>query len=420
MSIRSNRPAAARARSGIAAAMLLIAAPALAQGKDGDDVPRWRVDPYTRNDPKLLEKLGYVSYGPFPFGQRGTAEVTTTEIDAHLSYAQILWVETAHFRLGTTLEDWAVPFDPETKAKLRAELERLKERGGLSKLNPKTRRLDRWLRLHLFAQRLEEHYAEMQSWLGVTDESFPADAEARAGWSGPYAGEGRYLGERGKYLFLLFANDDTYKDYLRTFTGRRTTGGQQWNFKDIDALFYGCAADSPEEDGRLRDDTAMHGHVLHAATHSLINGYLHYNFDLPVWMREGPAHWFERRISPRSNSFTRSEGAAMLSNRQWRWEVETRKLIAGDDLKPLSEVYQWRDFGQMDFDDHVAVWSRWDYLMSLGKDKFAIFLRESKSQVDALTGQTRGDIVEGTREAMRKAYGLTPLSLDEKWKAWAI
>lgn len=382
-----------------------------------DDVPRWRIDPYTRNEPEILEKLGYVSYGPFEFGQRGTKAVTTADIDAHLAYEQILWVETAHFRIGSTLEDWAVPFDPEIKAKVRAELTTLKDR-GLPRVNPKTRRIDRWLRVHLFAQRLEQHYAEMQSWLGVTDEDFPKDADARAKMTAAYMGEGPYLGQRGKYLFLLFESNGTYHDYLRSFVGRRTVGGQQWNFKDVDSLLYACAADSPEEGARLKDDTAMHGHVLHAATHNLINGFLHYNYDLPVWIREGPAHWFERRVSPRFNSFTRSEGAAMLNNKQWRWELETRKFLDTDKYAPLSEVYTWRDFGQMDFPDHVMVWSRWDYLMSLGKEKFATFMRIAKSQVDPMTGAMNGDVVDGTRDAMKEAYGLNPLTLDERWKEW--
>jgi hypothetical protein len=395
-----------------------LAAPLCGQGEV--EVPRWRIDPHTRNQPHLLEKLGYVRYAPMPFGQRGTQAVTSADIDAHLSYVQILWVETAHFRIGSTLEDWAVPLDPEVKAKVRGELERLQVREGLPKLNPKTRRLDRWLRLHLFAQRLEEHYAEMQSWLGVTDASFPADAEARAKMTGEYAGEGPFLGQKDKYLFLLFERNETYQDYLRTFVGRRTAGGQQWNFKDIDALLYACAADNPEEGGRLKDDTALHGHVIHAATHNLINGFLHYNYDLPVWMREGPAHWFERRISPHFNSFTRSEGSTMLQNRQWRWELETRKLLGGEKFTPLSELYTWRDFGQMEFPDHVMAWSRWDYLMSLGKEPFGKFFRASKTLVDPMTGAMKGDIVEGTREAMRSAYGLSPLLLDERWKAWAL
>lgn len=401
---------------------ILIAALAIAAGLPGQErnkVPRWRIDPYTRNDPEVLAKLGYVSYGPFEFGQRGTKAVTSEDIDKHLDYAQILWVETAHFRLGSTLPGWAIPLEPVVRAKIRAELTKLQER-GLPRVNPKMRGLDPWLRVHLFAQRLEEHYAEMQSWLGVTDETFPKDDDDRKSRIGEYTGEGPYLGQKGKYLFLLFDEKTEYDDYLQAFTGRRTVGGQQWNFKDVDSLLYACAADNPTEDGRLQDDTAMHGHVVFSATHNLINGYLHYNFDLPVWMREAPAHWFERRITEHFNSFTRSEGATPITNRQWRFDLETRKLLGNGKFTSFSDVMKRRDFGEFDFNDHVTIWSRQDYLMSLGKEKFATLMRLSKAQVDPLSGATVGDIVEGTRAALREAYGLSPLSLEEKWREWVL
>ncbi|MBK8974564.1 MAG: hypothetical protein IPM29_01425 [Planctomycetes bacterium] len=416
------RPASPQRGRSVRCALACLALALLAGGAAAqrDQTPRWRIDPYTRNDPRLMERLGYVSYGPFEFGQRGTKPVTTTDIDAHLEDDQILWVETAHFKIGMTLEEWVVPLDPPIKAKIRAELTELQERSGISRINPKTRKLDRWLRLHLFAQRLEKHYARMSALLGVTDDSFPKDPEDRKQWTGQYAGEGPFLGQRGKYLFLLFERDRDYDDYLASFTGRRTIGGQQWNFIEVDSLFYGCSADNPEEDGRLRDDTAMHGHVMHAATHSLLNGYLHYNYDMPVWIREGLAHWFEREVSPRFNSYTRGEGAAMFEASKWRFDLEARSMAANDDFTPMSEAMQWRDFGQMDFEDHVALWSRWDYLLTFGQEKFAKFMRMAKGQIDPISGMLNGDVLDGTREALREAYGLTPLTLDERWKAWAL
>ncbi len=407
-----------RAKALLALALAIpFAAPLSAQTTP--KLPKWRIDPYTRNDPKLIEKLGYVGYGPFEFGQRGTKAVSTEDIDKHLDYAQILWVETRHFRIGSTLDPWVVPLEPEIKAKIRAELEKLLGR-GLDRVNPKTRTLDRWLRVHLFAQRLEEHYAEMQSWLGVTDESFPKDDEDRKTRYQDYLGEGPFLGQRNKYLFLIFERVDEYDDYLATFTGRRTVGGQQWNFKDVDSLLYSCAADNPTEDGRLKDDTAMHGHLVFSATHNLINGYLHYNFDLPCWMREAPAHWFERRITEHFNSYTRSEGAPPIDQRAWQYPLETRKFLGNGKFAAFSEVMKWRDFGELEFNDHVMIWSRQDYLMTLGKEKWAKLMRLSKAQVDPSTGQTVGDIVEGTRNALREAYGLSPLSLEEKWREWVL
>ena len=137
-------------------------------------------------------------------------------------------------------------------------------------------------------------------------------------------------------------------------------------------------------------------------------------------MREAPAHWFERQISPRFNSFTRSEGAAPIEARQWRFDLETRKYLGNGKFTAFSDIMKRRDFGEFDFPDHVMIWSRQDYLMSLGKKKYAQFMKLAKAQVDPLTGQTMGDIVEGTRMALREAYGLSPLSLEEKWRAFVL
>ena len=159
----------------------------------------------------------------------------------------------------------------------------------------------------------------------------------------------------------------------------------------------------------------MHGHLIHAATHSFVNGYLHYNYDLPVWIREGLAHYFERQVSPRFNSFTRGEGSAALGVRRWRFDFEARRLLGTDKYASFSKLYAWRDFGEMGFEDHVMVWSRWDYLMSLGQEKFARFMRAVKGRVDIATGITESKLTEATRKALLEVYGLSPLSLDERW-----
>ena len=47
------------------------------KGKD-----KWRVDPYTKNDPKLMAKAGYLSYGPFDFGTLAADKVTSKDVAA--------------------------------------------------------------------------------------------------------------------------------------------------------------------------------------------------------------------------------------------------------------------------------------------------------------------------------------------------
>lgn len=381
-------------------------------------LPRYKIDPYTKNDPEIMEHLGYVSYGPFEFGQRGRDPLTTDVLDEQYPDEELLWVETEHYRIGLGLETDAVPQNPERKALIRAELERLKER-GLPRVNPKARRLDRWLRLHLYAQRIEDHYAEMERLYGVTDETFPQDAEQRMSWPGDYAGEGPFLGQKNKFLILLFEHQGPFEGFMRDFLGRRSKLGQHWNFIEVDSLIYTYCAESVEDDGRLKKDEPMHAHVIHSITHQLVDGYMHYSYDLPVWIRSGLAHYFERQVTPKFNSFLRGEGSTPFGRVDWKFEKVARKLIVKDEVTPFSALNRKREYAELTFEDHVLAWSRMQYLLTLGDEKFATFMRLSKTQVDK-QGQVSDNIVEGVRDALKEAYGMSPLTLDERWKAWAL
>jgi hypothetical protein len=405
-------------RIACAALLSVLWAAGDATAQRDDRIPRFRMDPYTRNEPRLMEKAGYVSYAPFEFGQKGNEPSTTTAIDEHFeNERELRWVETAHFKIGLELEPWQVPLEPRIRNRIREELTELKERTGW-KINPKTRVLDPWLRLHLFAQRLENHYTRFcTEYLRRELDEFPEGPGAWDG-QGEYMGEGPYLGQKGKYHVLVFDRERDYEEYLLAFTGRRAAGGQRENFKIIGSLAYFTATEN--EDARLKDDTALYCNLTFNTTHLFINGYKLYAYDLPVWIREGLAHWFERRVDPDFNSFTRSEGAAPITRAVSDWEPRVRAKIGSDDFTPFIDAYQWRDFGQIEFDDHLAVWSRWDFLMSKGPESFAAFMKAIKGRVDT-EGMTSGrDIVEATRNALQDAYGISPLTFDERWREWVI
>lgn len=390
-----------------------------AQSSKKDKPPRWRTDPYTKNEPKLLEKLGYVSYGPFEFGQRGKKPVTSDVIDEFLEEyeQQILWVETEHLRIGSALEAWSVPIDRTVREALRVELEQLRE-SGITKFPKKApRQLDPWLRLHLLAQRMENHYALIEDWLGVKDAKFPnSPADVIIG-EGEYMGQGPYLGQTGKYLIFVTEEEKPMNEYLKAFMGRDTEYGQRWNYKEVGSLFYGIASEM--EGGRLKDDRAMHANLVFNLTHNLIDGYRFYSYETPVWIKEGLGHYFERLISPRYNTFDANEGSPASARNTWKWEPEMRKLLANRKYSPFSEAYKWRDYGQINFDDHVAIWSRWDYLMAQGKEKFGKFMKYVKGRIDSKTWLPDDtNLVEATREALQEVYGISPLSFDERWADW--
>jgi hypothetical protein len=396
-----------------ACAALVLAAVAPAQA---DKLPKWRIDSYTKNKPEALAQLGYVSYGPFEFGTKGAAPALTSTIDDHLEHVQILWIETAHFRIGVDLPEWPVPMDPEFRAKIRRELEQLQQR--LPSVNPKARVLDRWLRAHLVAQRLEGIYAEFQQLAGVTDADFPADQSKVVRMPGArFMGYGPYVGMRQKYLVLLIERLGPYQRYLKDFIGRSTKFPQKWHFTTEGSLMFAAATEC--DDSVLKDDTALHCALAFNVGQNLLDGFRQYGYDLPIWIREGFAHWMLRRVNPRFNQFDQDEGGTAEMKKVWRWEPYCRNLVAsGGKFAPFPEVASWREWDKLTFNDHVAIWSRMDWLMSQGKEKWSQFLFKVKGRVDENWSPDQNDLVGAVREALQEVYGVSVLDFDRRWGEW--
>ena len=390
-----------------------ITTPAPANAK----LPKWRIDPYTKNKPELISKAGYVSYGPFPFGSIAEKPVQSSEIDDALEHVQILWMETPHFRMGCNLPAWPVPEDPEVRAKIRKELEQLGTK--LPGVNPKIRTLDPWLRAHLMAQRLEGLYAEVSTLFGVKDEDFPTDASKVIRTPGArFMGYGPYLGMRDKYVVLMVDKLGTYRQYLGTFVGRNTKFPQRWHFKETSSLLFAVAAECGEEQ-TLKDDTAMHCALAFNVGQNLLDGFRYYSYDLPVWIREGLGHWLLRRVDPKWNQFDQNEGSVAEMKKISNWAPYVRNLVtSGGKFATFADIYAWRDFGNITFNDHTAIWSRIDWLMSQGPEKWQQYLFLIKGRVDAQWFPDQNDLVGATRDALKEVYGLGVLDFDAKWAEW--
>ena len=89
-----------------------------------------------------------------------------------------------------------------------------------------------------------------------------------------------------------------------------------------------------------------------------------------------------------------------------------------DKFASFPEVADWRDFGKIKFNDHVAIWSRMDWLIAQGPDKFRKFLYTVKGRVNERWEADQKDLVGATREGLRDGYGLNFLNLDERWIEW--
>lgn len=106
---------------------------------------------------------------------------------------------------------------------------------------------------------------------------------------------------------MLFEKEGSFNTYMKTYLGRDSHFGQRWHCKDVGCILFTIATECDE--GRHKDDTALHGSVAFNVSQNLLDGFRHYSYDMPVWLREGLGHWFERRVSPRFNSFDQNEGS---------------------------------------------------------------------------------------------------------------
>src|SRR5690606_34675589 len=281
-----------------------------------DKLEKWQIDPYTKNDPKLMAAAGIVNFGPFKFGNLAADPVMSTDIQKALPYINIIWIETAHFRIGTQLPSYSLPTDSETRKKVRAELTELKEK--LPKINPRTRNLDGWLRAHLTAYRLEKLYADTQELFGVTDEDFPTDpSQVFPGPGKTYMGYGPYMGMKDKFLVLVIEKGSTYREYMEKYLGRPTMLPQRWHFTESSSILFTCPTES--NDFPLKRDTALHCALAFNVGQNLLDGFRYYAYDLPVWIREGFGHWSSRRISGDWPSFDQNGGSAADMKRIDNW-----------------------------------------------------------------------------------------------------
>lgn len=367
-------------------------------------------DPYTRGgEEEIMKAAGYVSMGGFEFGPPPD---TTVETNQHLSYLDIRWIETEHFEIGVALPQ--VKVTQSEREKVRAELTEMEPIFG-DVIDARTRVLDPWIRAHLYARRVEKHYADIQAMLGVTDEDF---ANNKPLWNKAtkYMGTGPYLGQIGKFEVLLLPSEGAAKTYLRDRLGLTTKLSQRWNVIPRDTQTVIIHTDQ----GKLRVDESLHGHLVFNLTHNLLNGYKHYSYDMPVWITEGAAHWFERQYNPKFNTFDAAEGSAAEMSSKEDWRPEAKKLVASGKAPTFAALIGRRTFAELVLDDHFTTWSIFDYLMTVHPE----FV---KKYFDRLSGLKNADgyddysrFEDEQRLVFKEELDMNYRDFELAWQAWVL
>ena len=384
--------------------LALAASLALAAGGRAQDEAEPRCE-YCLEDPALMAAAGVLSHGGFEFGLG-----TTDDVEALLPMVDLVWVETAHFELGFGLGPYKVKQDE--KNKIREELGRLQL--ALPEVGERDKQLDPWLRAHLYAQRLEEVYDHFQRLMQVKDSDFP---QRETVWdrTPPYMGVGPYLGQVGKYEVLILPSQASSEIYLEKQFGLLIKRTQRWNLIDRDTI----SATIHVDQGNLRNDAALHGHVAFNVAINLLDGFKHYNYDIPVWLREGLAHYMERWISPEHNTFDSSEGSVADTGSKADWGKEVLSLIRKEEAPRLAELMALRTYAELEKRHHYVTWSLIQWMVDTKPGSLACLAGTLKAQIDAAGYPNGSDMPTAHREAVQKCLGMNYLELDTAWRAWA-
>ncbi len=417
-SIRSNTvPRRAPLARGLALALVMFCVSsvqhALAQDKGPDtSTPEVfeAVDPYTKGKAEALDRAGYVSMGPFLFSEG----IQTKDIEESLGGVRVLWVETAHFKLGSLLQTYRRGTDDIEEKKLADELHRLSKK--LPRVRPQVRELDPWLRLHLYAQRLEEEYADFEARIGVTDADFtgkPTGDLNPANDMGP----GRFLGCEMKFTVLLTERNAQLGRFARRWL---KSGETAWYVAQLDgrSWFFGVAAEVMQAAGAPLD-SALHALVATGVAEAFVYGFRATKTKRPLWLLQGISLAFGRKAEPRWCVFVPrdSEGP---DDQTWLWEERVNGLVTNKFVPAWDEMFAWTDPNKLEPRGHMTAWSRVAWLSETDTPHF-------QKYVHAVTNRLEGDpqaaaSPEAEAERQRKlfadVFGKSPAELDEAWRKW--
>jgi hypothetical protein len=380
----------------------LASSPSASAQDSGDGMEEFaEVDPYTKGERELMDKLGYTTFAPFPWRD---AE-RTPDVHKVIGGAPMIWVETEHFRIGSTLGTYDIPNDSEEKSRISDEVAQLKKR--LGKLKTSKKEVDPWLRLHLYAQRAEELYVSFLTDFGLTDEDF--------GEKTPH------LGNSKKYLLLLFERKSELGRYLRAYLDAENDYSYRWGWEK-ETMFYGANIEAIRASWTNADNVPFDAQLFCAMTASLatnfVDSYKGSFYSAPRWLGSAIGHVYTRRIDPR---WVTAAGHDYTKNRReddWMWESRVRNLVGNDFFATTEQMFAWQEYSDMNERDHMVAWSKLDWLMRVAKGDLEAFMASMCTPTAEVETGTKEELLARQKRALLAHFSLTPAEMDAAWAKW--
>lgn len=362
--------------------------------------------PWCRGDPEVMRAAGIGSHGGFEFGTQDTAWA-----DRFFAGRDLYWIDSAHFELGLALGVHKIA--PEEAKKVRAELTELAK--VLPEVDPKTRVLEPFMRAHLYAWRVERTWTRFLELLQVKESDFP---DGRSQWllGQPYWGEGPFVGQKGKFEFLVLPTASDQKGFLKEQFGLSLARTQRWNVLERDSLIVVTNT----EENELHTDEQIHGHMVFNLAINLLDAFKHYSYDTPCWLREGLGHFMEREINPRFNTFDASEGSLGVRVNKTNWDIEVRDLVAADRAPRLAELSTLKTFSEFELRHHYACWSMTRFLVETMPQGYACLNARLHGRKKADGMPDPENLLDVQRQAFSDCIDMSYVQFDAAWRAWAL
>ena len=395
---------------GLACAVSLVfslcARPLLAQEKKqkkGQMEEFEETDPYTGGERAKLEQLGYQNFGPFLWH----ASELTSHVQETMGGIEILWVETEHFKIGSSLVTYKIPNDREEKARIATEVATFRERLGKVKVKFPRKELDPWLRLHLYAQRAERLYADFSR-------DFVHDPGARVP-AGPH------LGNPNKFLLLLCQRKSEFGRYARAYHEIDTPYSYRTGWPE-DCMFFGLNMEAIKESydvpGEKPFDSMLYARVAGNLAANFVDGFAGHFFSAPAWFTVAAEHLYARRVAPRWTASAGLKVGETTDDDDWEWEERVAGLVKNEFYAKTFEVFGWTREYELNRRDHMIVWSKLDYLTRAAEGEAPAFLDSILVPVRDMSAGSAEELRERQTQALMAHYSLSPDEFDEAWKAW--
>lgn len=393
-----------------ATAALAVGAPAAQNKAKGPASEEFRQDPYTKNEAAALTAAGYAAFHPFRF----VDGVTTADIEQTVGDdVQMLWIETAHFRIGSSLPEYLVA-EREEKERLRGECERLRAR--IPAIPPKVpRKLDPWLRAHLYAQRCEELYAEFARIFALDDLRWPTGPGQLV--DGVYRGEGPYLGMTDKFTVLLFEKESSYgRVRAKYLNGGGGGASARHLFASSGSMLFAAHV----QGSNLEVDTALHCVLVYNLVFNLADGVKYYSHPAPLWFEAGLGHALARRISPKVNYFTEERAYSADDKDQWDWPPRVQARVKNQLWPSAERLMALADVAQIQYVEHMMAWSRVDFLLRERASGLPAFLDGVKGRLAEGRAPTAEELAAAQARALQQAFGFDAAGFDAVWAEWVL